>query len=176
MPFQKNAEAKICLPSYNLKQLSVLQRQSSQLAGRGKRKSRWGQGRTSQATLLNFWTQRRSGTPSTVIVYTSSFPTSSRIDWGYIIGIWWLKISYIYSLLAPKVLLDNLRPMITIPSHPIHPQSLFYHLNRPWIDLSLSNDLQWPPITANDYQWLPMTTNDYPYLIFVISFTQAKYL
>ena len=41
--------------------------------------------RTSQATLLNFWTQRRSGTPSTVIVYTSSFPTSSRIDWGKIL-------------------------------------------------------------------------------------------
>ena len=37
---KKNAEAKICLPSFSLKQLFVLQRQSSQLAGRGKRKSR----------------------------------------------------------------------------------------------------------------------------------------
>ena len=32
------------------------------------------------------------------------------------------------------VLLDYLRPMLTIPIHPI-PQSLFNHLNRPWIDL-----------------------------------------
>ena len=37
---KKNAEAKICLPSFSLKQLFVLQRQSSQLAGQGKRKSR----------------------------------------------------------------------------------------------------------------------------------------
>merc|ERR1719320_1767056 len=41
---KKNAQAKICLPSFSLKQLFVLQRQSSQLAGRGKRKSRRGQG------------------------------------------------------------------------------------------------------------------------------------
>ena len=44
--------------------------------------------------------------------------------------------------------------MITIQSHPTppnHPQSLFNHLNRPWIDLS---DLQWPPMKSNDLQWL----------------------
>ena len=34
-----------------------------------------------------------------------------------------------------------------IPSiHPVHPQSLLNHLNRPWIDLS------WPPMTSNDLQ------------------------
>ena len=49
-------------------------------------------------------------------------------------------------LLAPKVLLDYLHPMITIQSHPTHPQSLFNYLNRPLIDLSQ------PPMTTNDYQ------------------------
>ena len=50
--------------------------------------------------------------------------------------------------LAPKVLLDYLRPMITIQSHPFHPipQSLFNHLNRPWIGLRR------PPMISNDYQ------------------------
>ena len=57
------------------------------------------------------------------------------------------------------VLLYYQRPMITIhssiPSHPVHPQSLFNHLNGPWIDLSQL------PMNTNDYQWLPMTIKDY---------------
>ena len=40
----KKCWGKTCLPSFSLKQLFVLQRQSSQLAGQDKRKSRWGQG------------------------------------------------------------------------------------------------------------------------------------
>ena len=58
----------------------------------------------------------------------------------------YLTVSNIHpSLLAPKVLLDYLWPMITIhPTNPI-PQSLFNHLNRPWIDLSP------PPVISNDY-------------------------
>ena len=68
------------------------------------------------------------------------------------------------------MLLDYLRPIITnpIPSHPVHPQSLFYILKRPWIDPSrppmTSNDYQWLSMTTNDYQWLTMTTNDYQWL------------
>ena len=74
--------------------------------------------------------------------------------------------------------LNYLWPMITIhpiPPHPIqtvHPQSLFNHLNRPWIDLSglpmTTHDYQWLPMTiqwlSDDYLWLPMTTNDYQLL------------
>ena len=71
-------------------------------------------------------------------------------------------------LLAPKMLLDNQRPMITIPSNLSIPQSLFNHLNRPGIDLRwppmTSNDLQWLPMTTDDYQWLPMTTDVYRWL------------
>ena len=80
---------------------------------------------------------------------------------------------FIYYLLAPKGLLDYLRPMITIPSHPIqpnpvHPQSLFNHLNRPWIDLSRPPmTIRWP---SNDYQmtirWL---SDDYPMTIWWLS-------
>ena len=62
----------------------------------------------------------------------------------------------IIHLLASKVLLDYLRPMITIQPIPsVHPQSLFNLLNRPWTDLSR------PPMTSNDpflnisgYFWL----------------------
>ena len=36
----------------------------------------------------------------------------------------------------------------TYDDHPSHPQRLFYHLNKPWIDLSQ------PPMTSNDLQWL----------------------
>ena len=55
-------------------------------------------------------------------------------------------------LLAPKVLLDYLQPMITNPIQS-HSQSLFNHLNRPWVDL------QWPPMT---YFWLFVTFFDWP--------------
>ena len=72
-----------------------------------------------------------------------------------------VQLQLLEFLLAPKVLLDYLRPMITIPSiRPSNPQRLFNHL----LDLSesTSND-QWPPmtsITSNDLQWPPMTSND----------------
>ena len=77
----------------------------------------------------------------------------------------YLTVSSIHpSLLAPKVLLDYLRPMITIhPTNPI-PQSLFNHLNGPWIDLSrppmTSNDLEWPQMTSNDLKW-PIVLDDH---------------
>ena len=40
---------------------------------------------------------------------------------------------YCVDLFAPKVLLEYLRPMITVSSQS-HPQGLFHHLNRPRID------------------------------------------
>ena len=50
------------------------------------------------------------------------------------------------TLLAPKLLLNYLWPMITIQfqTHPIL-QSLFNNQNRPWID---------PELTSNDLLWL----------------------
>ena len=81
-----------------------------------------------------------------------------------------------WALLAPKVLLDCLRPMTTVhPSHPSiqsHPStysceddlSIEIQSNQPnqsnhWPPMS-SNDLLWPPMTFNDLQWPPMTSND----------------
>ena len=60
-------------------------------------------------------------------------------------------------------LIDYLRPMKTIQPIPsVHPQSLFNHLNRPWIDMSR------PPITPNDLQEPTMASNDL-FLILAIS-------
>ena len=60
-------------------------------------------------------------------------------------------------LLAPKMLLDYLRPMTTIQPIPsVHPQSLFNHLTGLgliWVNL------QWPPMTSNDLQWPPPHSN-----------------
>ena len=87
-------------------------------------------------------------------------------------------------------LIDYLRPMKTIQPIPsVHPQSLFNHLNRPWIDLGRPwmtyNDPQWLPMTSNDLQWLTdwlfsanriQLCSRVPYLIFVIFSTRAKFL
>ena len=52
------------------------------------------------------------------------------------------------------------RPILDNPAQ-FHQQSLFNHINRPWIDLSrppkTSNDLQRPPMTPNNLKWPSMT-------------------
>ena len=68
------------------------------------------------------------------------------------------------TVLAPKVLLDYLPPMITIPFiHPIHPIPSHPHIavktTSPLkIKSNQSNQ------STNDYKWLPMTINDYQWL------------
>ena len=73
-----------------------------------------------------------------------------------------LKMSL--SLLAPKLLLEFLWPMITLqPTKPL--KSFKQALD--WSELT-SNNLQWLPMTTDDYRWLPMTTNDYQWLSMTI--------
>ena len=90
--------------------------------------------------------------------------TNMRYVWT---GVYLWIMCTLRALIAPKVLSDYLRPMMTIhPTQP-NPQSLFNHLNRPWIVPSQ------PSMTTNDYRWLsddnPMTigrlSDDYPMII-----------
>ena len=62
------------------------------------------------------------------------------------------SLSFYFQLLAPKVLLEYLWPLITIQSHTSIPSHKAYV--RPWIDLN------WPPMTSNGLQWPPRTTKD----------------
>ena len=63
------------------------------------------------------------------------------------------ECSTVVQLLAPKVLLDYLRPIITIhPSHPSVRHISLNELNRP--------DLSRLSVTSDDYQWLPVTSKD----------------
>ena len=62
----------------------------------------------------------------------------------------WIFALYLHQRCS-KTTYDLRRPMITIrtqsnPIPSVHPQSLFNHLNRPWIDLSR------PPMTSNDWK------------------------
>ena len=100
----------------------------------------------------------------------NTFSLSSFVLFGWVVALG-LLLSWSFSetwqedfhcLLAPKVLLDYLRPMPMITIHPTQPntipQSLYNHLNRPRIDRV---DLQWLPMTINDYQKLSKTIKDY---------------
>ena len=62
----------------------------------------------------------------------------------------WVALVFHFMLKLDYLLTYDNAP---IPSHPSTPQSLFDHLNRPWIDWSR------PPMTSNDHKWLWMTTN-----------------
>ena len=110
--------------------------------------------------MASLWQRRQPGT--TLIFLQLSWPfTQKSLNLS---GLSWTIL--FCKLLAPEALLDYLQPMITIPSHPsVHPipQSLFNHLNGPWIDLSR------PPMTSNNdllcNDWL---TDWLTYLVFCV--------